>query len=663
MTRTIQDEKLYLAALKYLYLTRILDDKLSSLAKQNKGGNFHLSSNGHELIGVIGGLMLQGTSHWGFPYYRDRGFALAKGASVKELVAAFLARDVANHSGSKQMPEHYSDSRVQLACQSSVVGSQMMHAVGAAKASKIQGDHEISYVSFGDGATSQGDFHEALNFASIHKLPVIFCLQDNGFAISVTKEEQTTGGSILPVAEGYADLKVFDIDGCNIDEVVQAYKEAIARSGIGPSLISAKVPRLGPHSSSDNPKKYKSDALTMREAELDPLKRVEALLIEREMITKPEAEKLYASIFDEIEKEIEIAECYPFADEIDESDAFAASKVNTKKRDLEGPSVIMSTQINHALCEEMERDERIVVFGQDVARNKGGVFGVTEGLTARFGEKRCFNSTLAESTIIGTALGMALKEKVIPVCEIQFADYIWTGVNQLFNEVASFYFRSNGVYQLPIVIRMPCGGYIQGGPYHSQSIEAVLAHIPGLKVVMPSTAADAKRLLKGAIRDPNPVVFLEHKALYRQHAYVATPEPNEDEVQELGKAKIVREGDEMTIITWGMMTLFAVEIVRELKLDIEIIDLMTISPYDEASVIESVKKTGKVLVLHEAIKHGGFGAEVCSNIVEKCFDYLDAAPRRIGALKLPVPYSKELEGMVLPQKEKIKEEIQALLAY
>lgn len=657
------DQKLHQAIIRGLYLTRIVDDKCDSLAKQNKGGNFHLSSKGHELIGVVGGLLLRGEKHWGFPYYRDRGFAIGKGCNIKEHIAAFLARDVVNHSGSRQMPEHYCDDKIQLACQSSVVGSQMLHAVGAAKASVQKGEREISYVSFGDGATSQGDFHEALNFATIHKLPVIFVLQDNEYAISVTKDEQTSGKSILPIARGYGGLNVFDIDGCDVEAVVNAYVEAIGYAPTGPSLISAKVPRIGAHSSSDNPKKYKSVEEIEKELLRDPIRLTEAWMIENELTTKEDLEKLYTELKEEVEDAIEAAEKYPFPEEVDETDAFCESKVRAKQYELEGQSVIMSTQLNHALVEEMERDDRIVVFGQDVAREKGGVFGITEGLTEKFGAARCFNTPLAESTIVGTALGMALKEKLIPVCEIQFADYIWTSVNQLFNEVASFFFRSNGVFNLPIVLRMPCGGYIQGGPYHSQSIEAILAHIPGLKVVMPSTAADAKRLLKGAIRDPNPVVFLEHKALYRQHAYAATPEPREDEIEELGKAKIVNAGDEMTIITWGIMTMFAQEIVRELEIDVEIIDLMTISPYDEKTILNSVKKTGKALVLHEAIKQGGFGAEITAMIAEKAFDYLDAAPRRIGALALPVPYSKHLENNVLPQRDDVKKSIVSLLHY
>ncbi len=657
------DLGLALDVLKNVYLTRIVDEKCDSLSKQNKGGNFHLSAKGHELVGVVGGLFLRGPLHWGFPYYRDRGFAIGKGSDLTELFAAFLARDVINHSGGRQMPEHYCDAAIQLACQSSVVGSQLLQAVGKAKAGQISGNREICYVSFGDGATSQGDFHEALNMATIHDLPVIFVLQDNDWAISVSKIEQTTGSSIIPVVRGYEGLKVIEIDGCEIEQVIDAFDQATQYTQKGSVFISAKVPRMGPHSSSDNPKKYKSDHDFCEDVLRDPIPKIEKWLIEKGLIDQEGLAFLYREAKEEVEKAIERAENTPFCEAVEESDVYKESPVRDLIHPLEGEKVILATQVNHALIEEMRRDERIVVFGQDVARGKGGVFGITEGLTEIFGERRCFNTPLAESTIVAMALGMSLKEEMIPVCEIQFADYIWTAVNQLFNEVSSYYFRSNGVFHLPLVIRMPCGGYIQGGPYHSQSIEAFLAHVPGLKVVMPSHAADAKRLLKGAIRDPNPVIFLEHKALYRQHAFAATSEPKEDEVAELSKASVLVEGEALTIVTWGIMTMFAFEIVRELGISAEIIDLRTISPYDEETIIASVKKTGKVIVLHEAVKRGGFGGEIVAMIVEKAFNYLDAPPQRIGALALPVPYSKKLENLVLPQKQQIKEAIDSLYRY
>ncbi len=314
-------------------------------------------------------------------------------------------------------------------------------------------------------------------------------------------------------------------------------------------------------------------------------------------------------------------------------------------------SIVMMDALGHALDEEMQRDSKVIVFGQDVAHGKGGVFGITRNLTAKYGKERCFNSPLAESSIIGVALGLSV-EGFKPVAEVQFADYMWTGVNQLFNELSSVYYRSNGEWNCPVVIRMPYGGYIQGGPYHSQSIEAFLAHVPGLKVVIPSHAADAKRLLKAAIRDPNPVVFLEHKALYRQRVFCARPEPLADEIQPLGKAAIVRSGEDLTVVAWGMTVVMASQLTSKFEqegVSIELIDLRTIVPFDMETVLNSVKKTGKLLIAHEAPRTCGFGAEIAARIAEEAFAYLDAPIQRIGAKDCPVPYCKQLEDAVLPQ--------------
>lgn len=652
-----------LEIMRHVYLTRSIDDKCAILAKQNKGGTFYLSANSHELIGVVGGLLFRSGENWAFPYYRDRGYVIGRGCPPEGLFASFLARDHLHHSGGRQMPEHYCDPTRNIALQSSVVGSQCLQAVGLAKARQLRGEKGVVYVSFGDGATSQGDFHEALNFATIHHLPVIFVLQDNGWAISVSKEEQTSGGTIVPMAQGYAGLNVLNIDGTNIEEVFAAYQNALFYAHEGPSLIVAHVPRLGPHSSSDNPQKYQSPYQKSMDILRDPLFKLQEWIIEQGIIDHETLKALQDDVKVQIDKAAAVAEALPEPEEVDERDVFAPSNLFACVHPLRGDNVIMATQLNHALCEEMARDDRIVVFGEDVAGGKGGVFGITEGLSSRFGQHRCFNTPLAESTIVGTALGMALEKKIIPVGEIQFVDYFWTGANQLFNEIATYYFRSNGAFSLPLVLRMPCGGYIQGGPFHSHSLEAIFAHIPGLKVVMPSTAADAKRLLKGAIRDPNPVIFLEHKALYRQHTYAATPEPAEDEVLPLGEAKVVCEGEALTIVTWGMMVMWAVEVVKELDIDVEIIDLRTIVPYDKQAIARSVQKTGKLLVMHESPRHGGFGAEIAAEIAETVFHYLDAPPKRLGGLFIPVAYNKTLESMTLPQRNQIRQAVKALYDY
>ncbi len=663
-----------LKLLEAMLRTRILDEKMFKLVRQNKGGTFHISVIGHEMIGAACALALEPGKDWGLPYYRDRAFAVGIGCTSKDLIGTFLARAVPHHSGGRMMPEHFSHKELRLPCQSSCVGSQFLQAVGVAKGVQISGKDEVVYVSAGDGATSQGDFHEALNFACVHKLGLIFVIQDNGWAISVPVIEQTAGGSIVQLGKGYSGLSVFDIDGCDYCEVLHATESAVkkARAGQGPSLIVAKVPRIGPHSSSDDPNKYKDRETVEEEKSRDPLPLFQNWLIENALATQNEIEELRAQIFQEVEKAAVEAEQIPFPEPHSIDNAlFQESPVIQAEEEEESSSsgqdaVVMVDALNHALDEEMKRDPKIIVFGQDVAHGKGGVFGVTRTLTEKYGVKRCFNTPLAESTIIGLALGMSLVDSYKPVAEIQFADYLWTGINQLFNELSSFYFRSNSEWSCPVVIRMPYGGYIQGGPYHSQSIEAFLAHCPGLKVVIPSNASDAKRLMKTAIRDPNPVIFLEHKALYRQRVFCARKEPKEDALLPFGKAKIVRKGSDLTLVAWGMMVVMAYDVAEKLAqegISVEIIDLRTLVPLDMESVLASLKKTGKLLIAHEAPGNGGFGAEIAAKVAESAFHLLDAPIKRVTGKDCMVPYCKDLENAVLPQPQDIERAIRSLANY
>jgi len=662
-----QTQKRSLDVLKAVYEARFMDEKMQKLVRQNKGGTFHLYGQGHELIGVASAHALIPGKDWGLPYYRDRAFAIGIGCALDELFGAFLTREVPHHSGGRMMPEHFSHKELRIPCQSSVVGSQFLHAVGVAKAARLAGSDEVVYVSGGDGSTSQGDFHEALNYACIHELGVIFVIQDNGWAISVPTAEQTAGGSITQMAQGYDNLTVHDIDGGDYNQITKALDCAVqkGRALKGPSLIVAKVPRIGPHSSSDDHKKYKSEADLEEDQQRDPIPRFEEWLIKEGHITPSEIDLLREKVKEEIEIAAKQGEKYPLQ-EIDRvlDHVYKDIEVKTIEEQERGETVVIMDALNHALDEEMERDEHVIIFGQDVARGKGGVFGITRGLTEKYGEERCFNTPLAESTIVGTAIGLSIHSHFKPVAEVQFADYIWTGINQLFNELSSFHYRSNGEWHCPVVIRMPSGGYIQGGPYHSQSIEAFLSHCPGLKVVMPSNAADAKMLLKSAIRDPNPVMFLEHKALYRQRVYSAKPEPTKDELLPLGLANVLREGKDLTLICWGIMVHMAHEVVQKLEgIDVEIIDLRTLSPLDFDTILESVKKTGKALIIHEAPQNCGFGAEIAARLADLAFDYLDAPIKRLGALNTSVPYAKHLEDAVLPQKENIEAAIKEIAAY
>ncbi len=651
-----------------MMMTRLLDEKMMKLVRQNKGGTFHLNTMGHELIGVMSGLSLQAGKDWAFPYYRDRAFAVGLGCSPKDMIGAFLARDIGNHSSGRMMPEHFSQKDLRIPCQSSVVGSQFLQAVGVAASSKLRDTDEVVYVSGGDGSTSQGDFHEALNFACIHKLPVIFVIQDNGWAISVPVKDQTAGGSIAKLASGYEGLSIYDIDGCDYHECQVALEDAIkkGRGGIGPSLVVAKIPRIGPHSSSDNQAKYKSEKNLQDEKDKDPIPRMEAFLQEKEILTLDEITSIKERIKQEIDEATVEADKVPFPDPDTILDhVFKDAVVEEKNDDLQGETVVMVDALNHAIDEEMARDDKVIVFGQDVAFGKGGVFGITAGLTDKYGKRRCFNTPLAESTIVGLSIGLSMSG-FIPVAEIQFADYMWTSVNQIVNELSSIHYRSNGVWNCPVVLRMPYGGYIQGGPYHSQSVEAYLCHTPGIKVVIPSNASDAKRLLKAAIRDPNPVIFLEHKGLYRQRVYCASKEPSEDSILPLGKANIVKEGTDVTLISWGMMAYMGSEVADKLSkegISIEVIDLRTLNPLDMDTILTSVQKTGKCLIAHEAALFGGFGAEVAASIAKDGFEYLDAPIERLGGENCPVSYCKVLEDRGLPQRDDLYKRLKALSEY
>lgn len=655
--------------LKTFYQARFMDEKMAKLVRQDKGGVFHLDSRGHELIGILSAFFLRPKTDWAFPYYRDRSFAFALGCSLEELFAAFLAKKAPHHSSGRMMPDHFSHKELRIPVQSSCVGSQFLQGVGCAHGIKLKNRQEVVYVSSGEGATSQGDFHEALNFASIHKLPVIFVIQDNGWAISVSSKEQTSGGCIGKIASSYADMFVEVFDGTHYLETCKALEKAVekARSGYGPSVLVAKIPRMGAHSSSDDPKKYKSPEILEEEQKKDPLKRLEKWVLAESIFSQKQLDEWKSVAKKEVEKAAETAETFPNpCPKTVEQFVFQEVTLDETAEEPLGESVVMMDALNKALQEEMEKDPSVLVFGQDVAGGKGGVFGVTRSLTELFGEKRCFNTPLAESTIVGLAIGLSFNLAYRPVAEIQFCDYSWTAMNQLLNELSSIHYRSNGEWVCPVTIRMPYGAYIQGGPYHSQRIEGFLAHCPGLKIAIPSNASDAKRLLKASIRDPNPVIFLEHKLLYRQRVFVARPEPSSEALLPFGKAKVVKEGEHVTVVAYGMMVMMIHEIAVKLQKEgffIELIDLRTIVPFDQNTVSQSVRKTGKLLIAQEASLFGGFGAEIAATIAKKDFAYLDAPIERIGALDTPIPYAKALEEEVLPQKSSIEKAIRKLIQY
>lgn len=649
MTSTLaHDVEAVTELFKKALICRAVDRKMHALARQNKGGAFHLYTLGHEFVGLSFGNALS-KGDYGFPYYRDRAFAIGKGAELKELFATFLARDCKNHSGGRQMPDHFSSKELNIPTQSSVVGTQFLQACGVALGMKLEKEQGVVYVSAGDGATSQGDFHEMLNFACIHKLPLLVVIQDNDYAISVPSKEQTAGADPALFGKGYAGLKTFTVDGSDLFATSACAENAVAYVRThGPALVVAKVPRLGPHSSSDDPSKYKNVE------EEDPFDKARSFFQDNGV----DVSALEQSAVEYVAAQAKEGELYHDPDATDMRIFCDTNPLSFLGAATE--PVVMMDALQQGLREAMAQHDKVVVFGQDVAHGKGGVFGITRGLTAEFGEKRCFNTPLAESTIIGLAIGLAFYG-YIPVVEIQFCDYIWTGLNQLCNEAASMYFRSNGQWNLPMVIRMPFGGYIQGGPYHSQSLEALFSHIPGLKVVAPSTSDDAKRLLLGAIGDPNPVVFLEHKALYRQRAFSAVAckvgcEPVE-------KARLIKEGGDVTIVSYGFMLSMIVDLIRDEGVRADVIDLRVLNPLDFETITHSVAKTGRVLIVHEAVKTCGFGAEIAAQIADTLFIHLDAPVMRVCAKPLPVPYDKKLEATVLPSKETIRDRLFDLLTF
>jgi 2-oxoisovalerate dehydrogenase E1 component len=652
--------------------SRYLDNKILILLKQGKVF-FHIGGAGHEATGVGAAMTLRPGVDWSYPYYRDLAFALHLGTTIEEILLESLHRKGGPSSNGYSMPSHYGHRPLRIIAQSSPTGTQYLQAVGTAMGASKEGTDEVVYVSSGEGATSEGEFHEALNWASRGRYPVIFMIQNNKFAISVPVDDQVAGGSVYKVTAGYEGLHRYQVDGCDLCAVQAVMKEAVsaAREGRGPSLIEAQTVRLMPHSSSDDQRKYRDAGDLAADLRRDPLPRLEQLLVERKIATAADCERMKKEIQERIDRAAEEVETAPTPDPSDVEQSvyapvFAVPSQGYVEPKHEAPAIVMVDAINHALAEELEHNPRMLVYGEDVAGNKGGVFTATKGLTARFGATRVFNSPLAEASIVGTAFGLAVRGDYRPVVEIQFGDYIWPAFMQIRDEVAMLRYRSYGQWTCPMVIRVAVGGYIHGGLYHSQSIEAFFTHIPGVRVVFPSNAADAKGLLKTACRENDPVLFCEHKGLYRQ-GFASSPEPGSDYLLPFGLAKVKKEGSDATVISWGMMVQRSLDAVRKVEAalgaDIEVIDLRTLNPLDKETILQSVAKTGKVLIAHEDTLTGGFGAEIAAIIATECFERLDAPVLRVAAKDAPVPYSPVLENAMLPQESDIVRALERLVRY
>ena len=647
-------------------LSRRLDEKMLILLRQGKSF-FHIGASGHEAAQLAAAVLIRPGEDWSYPYYRDGAYCIGLGMTAREQLLCFLSRADDPNSGGRQMPQHYGHKDLRIVSQSSPTGTQFLQAVGTAIARKMEKTKDVVYVSSGEGTTSQGDFHEALNWASNAKAPVIFHIQDNEYAISTHKSEQTAD-SVYTMTAGFKNLSRYDVDGTNFFETNLAFKQAVerARRGIGPSLIVSNVVRLLPHSSSDDQRKYRTPKALEEDRKRDPMTILEDQCIREKLISAKEIEKIRTEVIAQVDADTEWAEGqeHPDGDTALDHIYSGDMPMNEPSFDVVADKVVIVDAINHGLKEEMARNDKMVIYGQDIADPKGGVFTATKGLSDEFGIDRVFNSPLAESSIVGTAVGMAVAG-LKPVVEIQFGDYIWTAMMQLRNEVSTLRYRSNNAWKCPLVVRVPVGGYIHGALYHSQSIDGYFIHMPGIYLAYPSNAADAKGLLKMACRMDDPVIYMEHKGLYRQ-GYAATEEPGEDYALPFGKGRIVCQGNELTIVTWGAMVQKSIEGIKSLALAdgvVEIIDLRTLNPLDLDMIEASLEKTGKVLVVYEDNLTNGPGAEISALIADRFFELLDGPVRRVAAKDSPVPFNWFLEEKILPQTEDVSIAIQELLEY
>jgi 2-oxoisovalerate dehydrogenase E1 component len=674
-------------AFRVMYASRRLDDREILLKRQNRIF-FQISGAGHEAISAAAGMALKPAHDWFYGYYRDRALCLALGVTAEQMLLGAVGAASDPASGGRQMPSHWGYPQLHILSRSSPTGTQFTQSVGCADAGRYldPDSDEVTYVSTGDGATSEGEFWESLNVACLERLPVLFVVQDNGWAISVPVECQTAGGNVGRLAEGFPGLLRLEVDGTDFVASYNAILEAAAhcRARKGPALVHATVIRPYSHSLSDDERLYKTKAEREQEAARDPIVKFPERLVADGILDRHALQRIVYEIDLEIQQATERVLKLPAPARGSALDHLYSERIDPTSQEFEsepqfrGDPRTMVDSINLTLHEEMRRNDRIVVFGEDVAdcsreehlaevKGKGGVFKATAGLQAKFGGKRCFNSPLAEASIAGRAIGMATRG-LKPVPEIQFFDYIWPAMMQIRDEMATLRWRSNGHFSCPLVLRVAIGGYLNGGAiYHSQSGEVIFAHIPGLRVIMPSNALDACGLLRTAIRCDDPVLFLEHKKLYRE-PYNRSPHPGPDYTIPFGKARIAKTGHSLTIVTYGALvqkSLQAAAHVEQRMTDasIEVIDLRSLSPYDWEAIRESVAKTSRVMVAHEDCRSWGYGAEIVARIANELFGLLDAPVGRVAALDTWVGYHPQLESEILPQSDDIAKEAERLLAY
>ena len=713
-------------AYRIMYTSRRIDDREILLKRQQKIF-FQMSGAGHEAIGVAAGMTLKPAYDWFYPYYRDRALCLALGAKPLEMFLQAVGAADDPSSGGRQMPSHWGYKRLNIVTQSSPTGSQILQAVGCAEAGRYFSRHpkavevpspdngqaidyrqfkdvsfrgdEITYVSLGDGTTSEGEFWEAMNAAALNKLPVIFCVQDNGYAISVPVEVQTAGGSISRLVSGFPNFHFEEIDGTDPVASCAAFQRAAkyCRQGHGPAFVHAHVIRPYSHSLSDDERLYRPDSERERDAARDPVSRTQMFLLREGILDEKAINKIEKEVDEQMQIDTDRALAAPipqpdtiynfvYSPDLDPTSpayetqpAVGPHETGADGKRSPAANKTMADLINSTLRDEMRRDERVIIFGEDVAdasredylkqkliKGKGGVFKLTSGLQMEFGADRVFNSPLAEANIVGRATGMA-QRGLKPVVEIQFFDYIWPAMMQLRDELPIVRWRSNNAFSSPLVVRVAIGGYLTGGAiYHSQCGESIFTHTPGLRVIFPSNALDAAGLLRTAIRCDDPVLFLEHKRLYRE-TYGRAPYPGPDYTVPLGKAKVVQPGTDLTVVTYGAVVPRALQAAQKLErehhVSVELIDLRCLNPFDWEAIATSVKKTNRARIAYEDSLSWGYGAEIAARIADQLFHHLDAPVKRVAATDTFVAYQPILEDAILPQTNDLFRAMKELAEY
>jgi 2-oxoisovalerate dehydrogenase E1 component len=682
-----------LDAYRNMYLSRRLDDKEIQLKRQNRIF-FQISGAGHEAILTAAGMVIRPGSDWSLPYYRDRAFCLEQGVTPAEMLYEAVGAAIDPASGGRQMPSHWGHRKYNIVSSSSPTGTQFLQAVGVAEASlraRLLGitegftEDEVVYVSTGEGATSEGEFWESISSACNLGVPVVYVVEDNGYAISVPVEVNTPGGNVSKLLASFPGLYIEEVDGCDFIASHAAMTRAVdyARKRKGPALVHAHVIRPYSHSLSDDEVMYRPTSEREADAARDPIVIFPKWLVAEGHATEEELAKVReeadAAVLAATDDALQQPQPTPdtiydfvYSPQVDPCGENFDTEDDPQ---FTGEPTTMVDLLNACLKDEMRRDEKILLFGEDVAdvsreqylgslKGKGGVFKVTWGLQKEFGGSRVYNSPLAEANIIGRAIGLALRG-FKPVVEIQFFDYIWTAFMQLRDELATMRWRSNDAYSAPVVVRTTYGGYIRGAIYHSQTGASLFTHTPGLRVVCPSSALDANGLLRTAIRGDDPVIFLEHKHLYRQ-TYNKACYPGPNFMIPFGKAKVVREGSDITVVTYGatvQRALVAANQAAEQGVEVEVIDLRTLSPWDRETVFASVRKTNRVIVGYEDSMSWGYGAEIAAAIADECFAWLDAPIKRVASTDTFVGYAPQLEDAILPQVDDFKRAYAELMRF